>query len=41
MYDKAYPSLYRHVVCNDLVSSKASRDRNQLGAWIYSDPKAD
>ena len=38
---KAYGSLYRHVVCNVPVSPKANRGRIQLGAWRYSDPKAD
>ena len=29
-------SLYRHVVCNGLVSYKAFGDRSQLGAWLES-----
>ena len=36
MYYTAIWSLYRHVVCD-----KANEDRNQLLAWLDSDPKAD
>ena len=28
---------YGNMVCNVLASCKANRDRNQLGAWLYSD----
>ena len=31
-------TVHRHVVCNVPVSCKANRDRNQLGAWLDSDP---
>ena len=37
----AIRSLYRHVVCDVPVSCKANGDRNQLWAWLDSDPKAD
>ena len=40
-YDWAIWSLYRHVVCNVLVSCKANGDRNQLEAWLDSDPIAE
>ena len=36
-YYSANRSMYRHMVCNVPVSCKASRTRNQLGAWLYSD----
>ena len=39
VYYIAFRSLYRHVVCNVLVSLNG--DKNQLGTWRYSDPKAD
>ena len=29
------------MVCNVPVSFKANEDRNQLGAWLDSDPKAE
>ena len=40
-YYIAYRSLYRNVVCSAPVSRKANGERNQLGAWRYSDTKAD
>ena len=39
-YFTAIWSLYRHV-CETPVSCKANGDRNQLWAWLDSDPKAD
>ena len=41
LYYTAIRPLYHHVVCNVPVSCKANRDRNQLGAWLDCDPKAD
>ena len=38
-YFTAIWSLYPHVVCN--VSVSCNGDRNQLGEWLHSDPKAD
>ena len=37
-YYSVIQSLYRHVVCNVQVSCKTNRDRNQLEAWLDSDP---
>ena len=34
VYYSAIGSLYRHVVCNVLVSCKANGDRNQLGVGV-------
>ena len=40
-YYTAIRSLNCHVVCDVPVSCKANGDRNQLWAWLDSDPKAD
>ena len=40
MYHTTIQSMYRHVVCNVLVSCKANADRNQLWAWLDCDPKS-
>ena len=42
-YYTAIRSLYRHVVhiCDVPVSLKANGDRDQLWAWLDSDPKSD
>ena len=40
LVDTAIWSLYRHAAFDVLVSFKANRDRNQLWAWLDSDPKA-
>ena len=39
-YYIAIQSLYRHMVCDVTVSCKSNGDRNQLWAWLDSDPKA-
>ena len=39
-YFTTYRSLYRHVVCNVLVSGNANGDRTHLGAQHYSDQNA-
>ena len=39
-YYTAIWSMYRHVVCDVSVFFKANGDRNQLWAWLDSDPKA-
>ena len=41
LYYTAIRSLSRHVVYNAPFSCKANGDRNQLWAWLNSDPKAD